>query len=576
MKRRMNFINAIIIVSTVLAVVVAVTFFYYRMSLNSQQNWMRDTLRFYSSISETDSAGQISILKRINEQYRGIRVTLIAPDGDVLYDSQINESELENHADREEFQEAVKGLIGEGSRRSESVGEDYFYFAKKIAGGNVVRLSKQWKNMAGLLWDVLPTTVLIVLAAIILSIIFTSRTSRRILAPIDYYAENLDQIMLANTADIPVYDELLPFVRELRIQKKTIDEHLDELKYQSETINRLIRDAREGMILMDSGLTILSINNSAVRLLSGETDYDYRGKDFLYLCRLPEVYNKLEQSSDSEHETFTVEMDKHLLRIYINRVLKQDELYGVMMIIADDSENLRLEKQRKEFTANVSHELRSPLTAINGYAELLKNGMVDASDIKRIGGTISDEGRRLSAIIDDIIKLSQFDESMVQSESTEIDLDAYLQQILAVYEEPINQRGIKLSVGLEGEKTLTFPEAMLHDVLDNLISNAVRYNRDGGRIDIWLSNQPDELRVRVADTGIGIAEEHIGRVFERFYMVDKARSRAISGSGLGLAIVKHIVEFLGGEVFLESEVNQGTSIEARLPKPDLSSKEEKV
>lgn len=288
--------------------------------------------------------------------------------------------------------------------------------------------------------------------------------------------------MLAETEDIPVYDELLPFVRELRVQKKTIDAHLEELKYQSETINRLIRDAREGMVLMDSDLTILSINTSAVRLLEGDVGSEYRGKDFLYLCRLPEIYHKLEQSSDSEHETFTVEMSSTLLRIYINRVLRQDELYGVMMIIADDSENLRLEKQRKEFTANVSHELRSPLTAINGYAELLKNGMVDADDVKRIGGgTISDEGgRRLSAIIDDIIKLSQFDESKVQHVSTEIDLDAYLQQILAVYKEPISQRALKLSITLEGEKTLFFPEAMLHDVLDNLISNAIKYNRDGG------------------------------------------------------------------------------------------------
>jgi len=572
MKRRMNLINTLVIVLTVIAVLVAVTFVYHRISLNNQQTWMRETLRFYRSIVDDDTENQIKILRKLNSNYRSVRVTLIDPNGDVLYDSSIGESNLENHAKRKEFREALLGKLGEDIRHSESVGEDSFYFAMQVnKGGNVVRLSQEWKNMAGLLGRALPTTAIIAVLAIILSAIFTHRTSRRILEPIDYYAENLEQMMLADTEDIPVYDELVPFVRELRVQKKTIDAHLEELKYQSETINRLIRDAREGMILMDSELTILSINDSAVRLLEGDTSSEYRGKDFLYLCRLPEIYQKLEQSSDSEHETFTVEMSNTLLRIYINRVLRQDELYGVMMIIADDSENLRLEKQRKEFTANVSHELRSPLTAINGYAELLKNGMVDANDVKRIGGTISDEGRRLSAIIDDIIKLSQFDESKVQQESTEIDLDAYLQQILAVYNETINQRILKLSITLEGERTLFFPEAMLHDVLDNLISNAVKYNRDGGSIDIWISNQPSELRLRVADTGIGIPEEHIERVFERFYMVDKARTRAISGSGLGLAIVKHVAEFLGGKVFLESELNRGTSIEVFLPKADLSS-----
>lgn len=566
MKRRMNLINSVIIVLTVFAVLLAISLFYHRMSLNSQLTWMRETLRFVSSVTSTDTNAQIDVLRELNTQYRTIRVSLIAPDGDVIYDSLVDESRLENHADREEFQEALRGQIGENTRRSESIGEDYYYFAKQIKGGNVVRLSKQWKNIAGLIGEVLPTTVLIALAGITMSIIFTSRTSRRILAPIDYYAENLDQIMLADTADIPVYDELLPFVRELRQQKKTIDEHLDELNYKSETINRLIRDAKEGMILMDSEMTILSLNQSAVQLLAGESQFDYRGKDFLYLCRLPEIYSKLEKASDSEHESFNIERDGRLLRIYINRVLKQDGLYGVMMIIADDSETLRLEKQRKQFTANVSHELRSPLTAINGYAELLKNGMVDEGDLKRIGSTISDEGQRLSGMIDDIIKLSQFDEDVIQEESSAIELEPFLNQVVSVYQEAIAISGISLTVELKGEEKVVLPEAMLHDLLDNLVSNAVKYNRPGGSIEVFVDNAPEALRLRVADTGIGIPEEHQKRVFERFYRVDKARSRAVAGSGLGLAIVKHITEFLGGELNLQSEVNKGTTVEVLVSK----------
>ncbi len=566
MKRRMNLINSVIIVLTVFAVLLAISLFYHRMSLNSQLTWMRETLRFVSSVTSTDTNAQIDVLRELNTQYRTIRVSLIAPDGDVIYDSLVDESRLENHADREEFQEALRGQIGENTRRSESIGEDYYYFAKQIKGGNVVRLSKQWKNIAGLIGEVLPTTVLIALAGITMSIIFTSRTSRRILAPIDYYAENLDQIMLADTADIPVYDELLPFVRELRQQKKTIDEHLDELNYKSETINRLIRDAKEGMILMDSEMTILSLNQSAVQLLAGESQFDYRGKDFLYLCRLPEIYSKLEKASDSEHESFNIERDGRLLRIYINRVLKQDGLYGVMMIIADDSETLRLEKQRKQFTANVSHELRSPLTAINGYAELLKNGMVDEGDLKRIGSTISDEGQRLSGMIDDIIKLSQFDEDVIQEESSAIELEPFVNQVVSVYQEAIAISGISLTVELKGEEKVVLPEAMLHDLLDNLVSNAVKYNRPGGSIEVFVDNAPEALRLRVADTGIGIPEEHQKRVFERFYRVDKARSRAVAGSGLGLAIVKHITEFLGGELNLQSEVNKGTTVEVLVSK----------
>ena len=566
MKRRMNLFNSVIIVLTVFAVLLAISLFYHRMSLNSQLTWMRETLRFVSSVTSTDTNAQIDVLRELNTQYRTIRVSLIAPDGDVIYDSLVDESRLENHADREEFQEALRGQIGENTRRSESIGEDYYYFAKQIKGGNVVRLSKQWKNIAGLIGEVLPTTVLIALAGITMSIIFTSRTSRRILAPIDYYAENLDQIILADTADIPVYDELLPFVRELRQQKKTIDEHLDELNYKSETINRLIRDAKEGMILMDSELTVLSYNQSAVRLLAGESQFVYHGKDFLYLCRLPEVYSKLEKASNSEHESFSLELSGRLLRIYINRVLKQDGLHGVMMIIADDSDHLRLEKQRKDFTANVSHELRSPLTAINGYAELLKNGMVDEGDLKRIGSTISDEGQRLSGMIDDIIKLSQFDEDVIQEESSAIELEPFLNQVVSVYQEAIAISGISLTVELKGEEKVVLPEAMLHDLLDNLVSNAVKYNRPGGSIEVFVDNAPEALRLRVADTGIGIPEEHQKRVFERFYRVDKARSRAVAGSGLGLAIVKHITEFLGGELNLQSEVNKGTTVEVLVSK----------
>ncbi len=566
MKRRMNLINAVIIILTVFAVLAAVTLLYHRMSLNNQLTWMRETLGFYSSINEANVEAEIATLEHLKNQYRGMRVTLIAKDGTVLYDSELEKSKLENHGDREEFIEALQGQIGEGSRRSESLGHDSYYFAKQLASGNVVRLSKDWKNITGLLSNTLPPSVLIALAAILISIVLTSRTSRRILAPIDYYAENLDHIMLADKADIPVYDELLPFVRELRQQKKTIDAHLEELNYQNETINRLIRDAKEGMVLMDSELNVLSYNQSAVRLLAGESQFDYHGKDFLYMCRLPEVYGKLEQASNKEHESFSLELAGKLLRVYINRVLRHDGLYGVMMIIADDSEHMRLEKQRKEFTANVSHELRSPLTAINGYAELLKNGMVEERDLKRIGETISVEGQRLSGMIDDIIKLSQFDEDEVQQESNAIVLPTLVEQVLAVYQEANNQHQLELKVQVVGDATVVLPEAMLRDLMDNLISNAVKYNRDGGMIDLHVENNPQALRLRVTDTGIGIPADQQARVFERFYRVDKARSRAVAGSGLGLAIVKHIAEFLGGTIALTSKVNEGTSVEIHIPK----------
>lgn len=566
MKRRMNFINAIIIILTVFAVLVAVTLLYHRMALNSQLTWMRETLGFFGSIDEADVESEISTLKHLKNQYHGMRVTLIAKDGVVLYDSEVEKNKLENHADREEFIEALQGQVGESLRRSESLGHDSYYFASQLPSGNVVRLSKDMKNITGLLSNTLPPSLLIALGAILVSIILTSRTSRHILAPIDYYAENLDEIMFAEKADIPVYEELLPFVRELRQQKKTIAAHMDELKYQTETINCLIRDAKEGMILMDSELTIISYNQSAVRLLAGESQFDYRGKDFLYMCRLPEVYGKLQAASESDHESYSLELAGQLLRIYINRVLKQDGLHGVMMIIADDSAHLRLEKQRKEFTANVSHELRSPLTAINGYAELLKNGMVDARDLKRIGGTISVEGQRLSGMIDDIIKLSQFDEDVAHQDDSAINLAGFVEQILAVYKETIAQRGITLTVNIEGENEVVLPEAMLRDLLDNLLSNAVKYNRVNGTIDLHMENTPQALRLRVTDSGIGIPQEHQTRVFERFYRVDKARSREVAGSGLGLAIVKHIVEFLGGRIEMTSEVNKGTSIEVIIPK----------
>ena len=483
------------------------------------------------------------------------RLTWIAPDGTVLYDTQADASTMENHAAREEVQQALTTGEGESSRYSQTLLEKTIYVAKRMDDGSVLRICVSQQTLAVLLLGMVQPVLVILLAAVIFSALLAKRLSRRIVEP-------LNAIDLDHPLEAKAYDEIAPLLGRINRQHEQIDDQLRELQRKTDEFTHITQSMPEGLVLLDNKNVILSINPSASKLFSAQAGCV--GQNFLTLDRSTDVSQAIDRTRETGHSETRVELSGRIYQFDISRIESAGEKIGAVLLCFDITERETAEQARREFTANVSHELKTPLQGIIGSAELIENGMVKPEDMPRFIGHIRTEAQRLVALIADIIRLSQLDEG-VEMPMENVELLSLAGEVA----EDLRAAADKASVTIttDGQSSIVFGvRRLLYEMLYNLCDNAIKYNRPGGSVRIHVENREQEAAISVLDTGIGIAPEHQSRIFERFYRVDKSHSKASGGTGLGLSIVKHAAMYHGGKVALESEPGRGTEIRVTLPK----------
>lgn len=473
------------------------------------------------------------------------RITWIDTDGTVLFDTQADQSTMENHANREEIREAF--LIGTGSavRISSTLTAQTFYEAQKLRDGTVLRISTKqesaWALMIGMLWPV----ILIAAMATVISALLARRMAKKIVEP-------LNQLDLEQPLKNDVYEEISPLLHRIHRQRRQIHQQLEQLQRKADEFRQITSHMQEGLVLLDGTGNVLSINPSAERLF--ETGEESIGKNFLSIDRTSAMRNAVNDALDKGSGYARLSKNGRDFQVDINRILSDGAVIGAVILAFDITERLQAEQMRKEFSANVSHELKTPLQGIIGSAELLESGLAKPEDAPRFIGHIRKEASRLVNLIDDIIRLSQLDEG-APLPMEEVDLLALATDVAGILEASAASKQVSLSVSGQGFSVLGV-RRMLHEVIYNLCDNAIKYNVPGGTVNIHVADK----KLTVRDTGIGIPKEHQARVFERFYRVDKSHSKASGGTGLGLSIVKHAVQQHNATLHLKSEPGKGTAI----------------
>ena len=480
---------------------------------------------------------------------RVFRFTLVDAEGGVLYDSQATAADMENHLEREEIAEALLSGYGSSARYSSTLTERTFYEAIRLESGNVLRISVSQVTVGAQILGMLPAICAIVLIAIVIALLLSHKMARSIVKP-------LNELDLENPAENETYEELAPILTKLNKQHKQIRQQMQELRRKTDEFEQITVSMNEGLILLDKKGTILSINSAAKKLFG--VDDMAIGCDFLSLDRSTDMTRAIEKALDCKKTELREERNGSKYQFIINHIESDGKMIGIVILCLDITETALAEQTRKEFTANVSHELKTPLQSIIGSAELLENGLVKPEDQKRFVGNIKNEATRLVSLINDIIRLSQLDEdSGTATES--VDLFDIANEVMDVLTVSASKKQVKLC--LNGEScVMNGVRRYLYEIVYNLSDNAIRYNKDGGTVLIDLKNKDGSIVLSVSDTGIGIPTEHQSRIFERFYRVDKSHSKETGGTGLGLSIVKHAVAYHGGTIKLESTPGEGTTI----------------
>lgn len=531
-------------VAVLLASLLTVTAALYGYFSNVQQAQLSDELSLAADAVEQLGIDYLEGLG--SERYR---LSLIAPDGSVLFDSRAEAELMENHRDREEIAEAL--LYGNGSsiRRSSTLTEQTIYEALRLADGSVLRISTSRASALTLLLDMLWPLALIAAGAIIVSVWLARKMARRIVQPIN--SLNLEEPLENN-----VYEELSPLLHRIHSQQQEIRQQMQTLKRNRDEFEQIIGSMKEALILLDSRDRVISINPAARTLFSVNTDC--LGEDFLNLERREEMRSALSAAKERGHSSFHTNIRGMEFLFDLSRIDSGNSVQGLVILAFDVTDKVNAENKRREFSANVSHELKTPLQTIMGSAELIENGIVKQEDIPCFAGRIHKEAARLLALIDDIIRLSQLDE---HSEMTRepLSLHTLAEEVLETLADTAVQKGISLQLsGAEGQ--LCGVRRLLFDMIYNLCDNAIKYNDPGGSVKIQIEDTEAAVSLSVRDNGIGIAPEHQERIFERFYRVDKSHSRQSGGTGLGLSIVKHTVQYHQGRIALESTPGKGTVI----------------
>lgn len=483
------------------------------------------------------------------------RVTYIAEDGSVLFDSEADEDSMENHGQREEIKEASEKGSGTAVRTSDTLSKKTLYYALRLKDNSILRVSSEQYNVPGIVGGMIQPVLIMLVIMAILSYLIAARLSRNIVDPIN----DLD---LEHPEENQIYDEIAPLLSKINRQQKSLQREISDAKRQQEEFSMITENMEEGFVVIDSHTEILSNNSSALNLLGAEPEK--RRRSVLALNRSEDFQNAVERVLTGQHVLANMDLAGTSCQVTANPVYHEGQVTGAVLLIQDVTERMRGEQMRREFTANVSHELKTPLTSISGFAEIIQDGYVKPEDTKKFAGRIFKEAQRLITLVNDVIKISQLDEGKIQFEKETVDLYEETREIFKHLEPKAEEAGVHLYLYGPHIKVNTV-KTILEEILTNLCDNGVKYNKPGGSLTVTLSQDGEAIQVAVEDTGIGIAQEDKNRIFERFYRVDKSHSKAIGGTGLGLSIVKHGSLFLGAKMKVESSLGEGSRFILTLP-----------
>lgn len=484
------------------------------------------------------------------------RITYIGEDGTVIYDNEADAAEMENHKDREEFQEALATGAGEAQRMSSTLSEKTVYYAKRLSDNSVLRVSSTQYSAFALVLQLIQPVLCIVFVMLILAGVFASKIAGKIVEPIN-------ELDLEKPDENEVYEEVAPLLGKINRQNRQIRTQLEEARRNQEEFSIITENMQEGLLVIDSYTMILSGNSSAWKIF--QVDKPGTGRSVYSLDRNEDFRKVIETVLEGKHGSALLHLDNEFVQLIANPVNRDGKTVGAVLLLMNETEKVQRENLRREFSANVSHELKTPLTSISGFAEIIQDGFVKEEDVKKFAGRIYKEAQRLIQLVEDTIRISQLDEGENPYEWENIDLYTVAKDVCGNLNEAAKKKNVHLYI--EGERLICRTvRLILEEILYNLCDNGIKYNKDNGIVSILIKDLGNEVQLSVEDNGIGIPREDRKRVFERFYRVDKSHSKEIGGTGLGLSIVKHGVTFLGGTLNLVSEVDKGTEITVTLPK----------
>jgi len=549
MKKRIYLNFLVLILLCVLLLAASVSGIFYNVIKNQEIAAVRDRAQLAADLLNRG-------VKTLDDRFTDYsnysadtaRITIIAPDGTVLLDNKAIAATIENHSEREEFKQALKKGYGEITRFSTTLRTDTYYYAILLDDGNVLRVAKTMGSIVGVFGSVIPALVVVAILILLAANMIAHRLTKKILLPlewIDFSGEN-----------VAAYDELIPYMKKIDQQKREINTQIATLKNRADTIEIITGNMKEGLILIDRAGIVLISNKSAEDIFN---DTEMAQKSILQVCRDMEFQQGVRQCLSGVNTEIAFQRGPNIYNAYFNPVLEGDRVGGGIILMFDITERYESEKQRREFSANVSHELKTPLTSISALAEMIGNGMAKEDDIKGFAEKISIQTKRLISIIEDIIRLSEFDENKANRDYTKFDLYELANSVIETLRDKASEKHVSVSVSGESQ-LVEANKNMIDELLCNLIDNAIKYNKENGSVTVALSMENGFCKITVADTGIGIPSKHLNRVFERFYRVDKSRSKKTGGTGLGLSISKHITEHHGGRIALESEEGKGTTV----------------
>ncbi len=544
---RSSLLTVCLVLAATIALIMGLLFHFFEKQIQKE---LANEAGFLAHALENEGAGYFDSFDNKNNRLAGNnRITWIDENGTVLFDSRADVSELDNHADRDEIKTAMKEGKGMSTRYSKTLTEKTVNYAIRLSDGSILRVSTEQYTVVTILMGMLQPILFIMFVALILTLVLSARVSKAIIEPIN----KLDLEIPENN---DTYEELTPLLRKIADQKETIGEQLADARKKQREFNLITENMSEGFLVIDADANLLTYNSAALNLLEITPPAD---RSVLLFCRAKEFRGVISDVLSGIKAENTMVREERSYSLIANPVYEKESVIGAVVVILDITEREKRDMLRREFTANVSHELKTPLTSISGFAELMKAGDVLENDVTDFSKSIYDEAQRLITLVNDIIKISELDGQSIPYEKETVDLYELSKEVIGRLEKEADKKNITFHL-IGGRAEIIGVHKILEEMLYNLCDNAIKYNKENGTVDVLVNQTGDGVNVIVRDTGIGIPISHQDRVFERFYRVDKSHSKKVGGTGLGLAIVKHGALYHHAKLSLESTVDVGTVV----------------